>query len=87
MNYPPRSDLRHLIFRYDSFSTKALRALNFSNASSLRFSRPIQHILEKSSMNKINYSSPQGDFFPVGPHKSIWMSSRGLLFDPSFSLK
>ena len=87
MNSPPQSDLRHLIFRFDSFSTKALKSLNFSNASYLCFSRPIQHILEKSSMNKINYCSPRGDFFLVGPHKLVWMSSRGLLVDPSFSLK
>jgi len=87
MNSPPRLDLRHLIFQFDSFSTKSLKALNFSNASYLCFSRPIQHILEKSSINKIKYSSPRGDFFLVGPHKSVWMSSRGLLVDPSFSLK
>ena len=87
MNSPPQSNLRHFIFWSDSFSTKALKALNFSNVSSLCFSKPIQHILEKSSMNKMKYSSPRGEFFLVGPHKSVWMSSIGLIVGPSFSLK
>jgi len=30
--------------------------------------------MEKSSINKIKYSSPRGDFFLVGPHKSVWIS-------------
>ena len=71
MNSHPRLDLRHLVFQSDSFSTKALKALKFSNASSLCFSKPIQHILEKSSMNEMKYSSPQRDFFLVSQHKSI----------------
>jgi len=61
--------------------------LNFSKASSLYFMSPIQHILEKSSMNNMKYSSPRGDLFLVGPHISVWTSSSGLLADPSFSGK
>ena len=84
VNSLPRSDLRHLILWSDSFSTKILKALNFSKASSLCFRSPIQQILEKLSMNNIKYSSPRGDFFLDGPHKSVWTSSSGLLADPSF---
>lgn len=87
VNSPPWLDLRHLIFQSDSFSTNTLKALNFWNASYLCFIRPIQHILEKSSMNRIKYHSQWGKFFLDGPHKSIWTSSRGLLADPSFSMK
>ena len=87
VNSPPRSGLRHLIMRSNSFSTKALNALNFSKALSLCFRSPIQHILEKSSINNMKYSSPRGDLFLDGPHTSIWTSSSGLLADPSFSGK
>ena len=45
VNYPPLSDLKHLIFISASFSTNALKALNFSNASYLCLRKVMQEHL------------------------------------------
>lgn len=86
INSPPLLYLQHLNFRSNSIYTKALNILNLSNASYLYFSKPIKHILLNSSINNMNYCSPWGDFFLIGPHKSVWTNSRILLDVTSLDL-
>ena len=61
--------------------------LNGDLEEEMYIEQPDGFILENSSINNIKYSSPQGDHFLDGPHKSVWTSSSGLLADPSFSGK
>ena len=82
----PLSDLRHLIFYFVSFSTSSLNILKNPKASDFFFRRHTQVILVKSSMRSMKYSSPFSPLLHVGPHRSVWTSSSGLVVECSFVL-
>lgn len=71
INFPPPSNIKHLIFKPDSFSTILLNIFNFSKASYSSLRNANHNILAKSSIRRILYLSSLNVLVLLGPLKSM----------------